>query len=64
MSCPDPLHDYADYEVTILYLSDCCGAYMSDEHICYEVCPDCKDHCEVVIEEYPVENGMLFVPSC
>jgi hypothetical protein len=53
-----------DYEVTILYLSDCCGAYMSDEHICYEVCPDCKDHCEVVIEEYPVENGMLFVPSC
>lgn len=53
-----------DYEVTILYLSDCCGAYMSDEHICYEVCPDCKDHCEVVIEDYPVENGMLFVPSC
>jgi hypothetical protein len=41
-------------EITILYLSDCCGAYLSDEHICYEICPDCREHCEVLTEEYAV----------
>ena len=41
-------------EMTILYLSDCCGEYLADEHVAYEVCPRCGEHCEVVSEEYPV----------
>jgi hypothetical protein len=38
--------------MNILYLSDCCGSYMGDAHIEYEICPDCREHCEVVKEEY------------
>jgi len=37
---------------TTLYLSDCCGEYLADEHVEYEVCPRCKEHCEIVTEKY------------
>ena len=40
--------------IEILYISDCCGAYLADCHVEYEICPDCQDHCEVVREEYTV----------
>ena len=41
-------------QIEILYISDCCGSYLSDEHVAYEICPDCKEHCEVIREEYNV----------
>lgn len=40
--------------VEILYVSDCCGAYLADAHVEYEICPDCHDHCVVIREEYTV----------
>ena len=40
--------------IETLYLSDCCGSYLSDIHVEYGICPDCCDHCEVVKEEYIV----------
>jgi len=36
---------------TIFYSSDCCGEYIADEHVQYEVCPRCKEHCEIVTEK-------------
>jgi len=48
-----------------LYLSDCCGEYLADEHVEYEVCPRCKEHCEVLTEDYTTvpmvdEDGILW----
>ena len=40
-------------EMQILYISDCCGAYLDDAEIEYGICNDCFEHCEVLIEEYP-----------
>ena len=41
-------------QIEILYISDCCGSYLSDDHVAYEICPDCHEHCEVIREEYNV----------
>jgi hypothetical protein len=49
-------------EIVILYLSDCCGEYLSDDHVQYEICPRCKEHCEVLTEECAVENDMILLP--
>ena len=46
-----------------LYISDCCGEYLASEHVEYEVCPRCKEHCEVITEEYTLaldENNTLW----
>lgn len=40
--------------IEVLYISDCCGAYLADAHVEYEICPDCHDHCMVIREEYTV----------
>jgi len=40
-------------EMQILYISDCCGAYLDDAQIEYGICNDCGEHCEVLTEEYP-----------
>lgn len=40
--------------IEILYISDCCGEYLCDEHIAYEICPRCKEHCEIITEDYTV----------
>lgn len=40
--------------IEILYISDCCGSYLSDDHVAFEICPDCHEHCEVIREEYNV----------
>ena len=40
-------------EMQILYISDCCGAYLDDAQIQYGICNDCGEHCEVLTEEYP-----------
>jgi hypothetical protein len=40
-------------EMQILYISDCCGAYLDDDEIEYGICNDCFEPCEVLIEEYP-----------
>ena len=41
-------------QIEILYISDCCGSYLSDDHVAFEICPDCHEHCEVIREEYNV----------
>ena len=48
--------------MTTLYISDCCGEYLADDHVEYEVCPQCKEHCDVITEYYPMvdENGVLW----
>ena len=57
------LIDYTQHErkgkkkmIEILYILDCCGAYLADCHVEYGICPDCQDHCEVVREEYTIAN--------
>jgi hypothetical protein len=40
-------------EMQILYISDCCGAYLDDAQIEYGICNDCGEHCEIITEEYP-----------
>ena len=34
--------------------SGCCNVFLNDIEIQYEVCPCCKDHCEVVLDYMPV----------
>lgn len=40
------------YLYDILYVSECCGEYMTREEVEYGICPKCKEHCDVVVEEY------------
>jgi len=40
-------------EIQILYISDCCGAYLDDAQIEHGICNDCGEHCEIITEEYP-----------
>jgi hypothetical protein len=40
------------YLYDILYASECCGEYMTREEVEYSICPKCKEHCDVVVEEY------------
>lgn len=32
------------------YISNCCGATMRGAMIDMEVCPECREHCEVILE--------------
>ena len=34
--------------------SGCCHAFLNDIEIEHEVCPCCKDHCEVLLDYMPV----------
>ena len=34
--------------------SGCCNQFLNDTQIEYEVCPCCKDHCEVILDYMPV----------
>lgn len=40
------------FTTSVLYISECCGEYLDSEQAQYEVCPCCKEHCEVLFEEY------------
>jgi hypothetical protein len=40
------------YLYDILYVSECCGEHMTREEVEYGICPKCKEHCDVVVEEY------------
>ena len=40
------------FKVHTLYISDCCGEYLDGEQAEFEICPRCKEHCEVLFEEY------------
>ena len=40
----------------IVHVSDCCGAYLNDLEAEYEVCPECREHCEVISEEVAVQS--------
>lgn len=44
--------------VEVVYVSDCCGSYMTDGHVQHGICPDCAEHCEVIKEEVVVS------PAC
>ena len=35
--------------------SGCCNVFLDDTEVEYEVCPCCKDHCEVIIDYMPVQ---------
>jgi hypothetical protein len=37
-----------------IYTSDCCGEYLTDGEAEHELCPRCREHCEVVCEEVAI----------
>lgn len=36
----------------ILYVSECCGEYMTREQVEHGICPACQEHCDVEIQEF------------
>jgi hypothetical protein len=40
------------YLYDILYVSECCGEYMTREEVEHGICPKCQEHCDVEIQEY------------
>jgi len=38
-----------------LYVSDCCGCEMDPILADYGICPDCQEHCEAELQEWPQE---------
>ena len=42
------------YRFEIVHTSGCCGAYLTDGEAEHELCPECRDHCEVICETVPV----------
>jgi len=40
--------------VEVVYVSDCCGAYLDDGCVQHGICSDCAEHCEVITEEVVV----------
>ena len=34
-----------------IYTTDCCGAYCDQDA---QICPECKEHCEVVTEIFEI----------
>ena len=40
--------------VEVVYVSDCCGAYLDDACVQHGICCDCAEHCEVIKEELVV----------
>ena len=45
------------FSIATLYISDCCGEYLTMEQAEYEICPCCHEHCEVLTEEYYQNRG-------
>lgn len=44
------------FNTVMIYVSDCCGAYLNEEEAEYEICHECREHCEVISEEIEVET--------
>ena len=42
-----------------MFISDCCGVAIPLEGIDYGICPECKEHCEVIDEEENDESIQL-----
>lgn len=34
-----------------IFISECCGVRVNIDFVDYGICPDCKEHCEIVEEE-------------
>jgi hypothetical protein len=43
---------YTEVQVAV---SGCCNVFLDDIEVEHEVCPCCKDHCEVIIDYMPVQ---------
>jgi len=43
-------------KLEIMLTSDCCGVIVDGIFAQYEICPDCKEHCEIISEEVPVSR--------
>jgi rRNA maturation endonuclease Nob1 len=42
------------FQITTMYITDCCGEYVSDD--CSDICPACGEHTEIITEEYEVSR--------
>ena len=42
------------FQVTTMYITDCCGEYVSDDSS--DICPACGEHTEIITEEYEVSK--------
>lgn len=42
------------FRMVVIHTSGCCGAYLTDTEAEYEICCECRDHCEVISETVPV----------
>ena len=42
------------FQITTMYITDCCGEYVSDD--CSDICPACGEHTEIITEEYEVSK--------
>lgn len=40
----------------IFILSDCCGASLTPASAEHGICPQCGEHCEAVVESFPIEE--------
>ena len=43
--------------VKVYFSSDCCGFIMTAGQAEYGICPQCGEHCEVVVEEVSEDTG-------
>jgi len=39
------------FNVYLIHVSGCCGEYLTDGEAEHELCPRCREHCEVICEE-------------
>lgn len=44
------------FRLEAIYVSDCCGEYLTEGEAEHELCPACREHCEVIFEEIPVAH--------
>lgn len=42
------------FQITTMYITDCCGEYVSDDGA--DICPACGEHTEIITEEYEVSK--------
>jgi hypothetical protein len=42
------------FQITTMYITDCCGEYVSDD--CSDICPACGEHTEIITEKYEVSK--------
>lgn len=42
------------FQITTMYITDCCGEYVSDDSS--DICPACGEHTEIITEEYEVSK--------